>query len=92
MRLDRQWEEKIDWINAQIIGLRSITEPRLDKAKATFELLQRAPELYMRQTGGERARLLKELLSNCIMKGETLVPIYNKPFDAVAVGVQTGDW
>ena len=92
LRLDQQWEEKIDWIDGQIICLRAITDPQLDKAKATFELLKRAPELYIRQTDGERACLLKELLSNCIMKGETLVPIYNKPFDAVAVGVQTGDW
>ena len=92
LRLDGDWESKMARIDSQIELFSAITEPQLDKARDTFELLQRAPELYYRQNSAERARLLKSLLSNCLVSGDKLVPIYNKPFDAVAVGVQTGDW
>ena len=67
-------------------------EPAVDEAQATFELLKRAPILYMKQTDEEKARLLKTLLSSCWMRGERLEPVYKKPFNLVVHGAETGDW
>ena len=92
LRLDREWEKRIEKINGQIALLGATTEPRLDEARRAFELLQHAPELYLEQSASERAELLHELVSNCEMSGENLVPVYHAPFDAVAIGLQTGDW
>jgi len=60
--------------------------------QATLELLERAPVLYLRQNDEERARLLHTLLLNCRVSGETLDPVYKKPFDLVEVGLKTGNW
>lgn len=92
LKLDRDWEASIDRIEGQLQLLTSIAEPRLDEAHATFELLQRAPDLYVRQNDEERARLLESMVSNCIVSGEKLVPVYKKPFDLVAEGLRSGDW
>jgi len=92
LRLDRDWEARAHEISQQIELLQATTEPQLDKAAETFELLKRAPTLYKQQDPYDQARFLRELVSNCEMKGDILVPVYYKPFDAVAVGLQTGDW
>lgn len=92
LKLDREWEISIARIESQVRELRSIGEPRLDEAHATFELLKRAPVLYMRQDSEERARLLRTLLSNCLISPEKLVPAYKKPFDLVAEGRRSGNW
>ena len=68
------------------------SEPAVDEAQETFELLKRAPILYLEQTHEERARLLKALLSNCILKGGSIEPVYKKPFDLVAEGHVSGNW
>ncbi len=67
-------------------------DPAVDEAREAFNLLQRAPDLYLRQSHEERARLLKTLLSNCILKGGSADPIYRKPFDLVAEGHVSGNW
>ena len=92
LELERQWSRKADRIKGEIDLLESPHEPLLDDVQATFELLERAPILYLRQTHAERARLLKTLLSNCKLKGENIGPVYRKPFDLVAVGVETNEW
>ena len=51
-----------------------------------LELAQAAPWLYLSQTVDEKAKLLRTLLSNCTMKGTTLCPTYNKPFNLIAEG------
>ena len=92
LKLDNDWEASIDKIGAQIQLLTSIAEPRLDEAHATFELLQRAPDLYKQQNDEERARLLESVVSNCAVSGKNLVPVYKKPFALVAEGLRSGDW
>ena len=92
LRLDREWEGAIAKVEDQLELLRSVTEPRLDEANATFELLERAPSLYSRQDPEEQASLLRTLVSNCFVNEENLVPVYKKPFDLVAEGLRYGDW
>ena len=92
LRLDDEWEQQAGRLDDQIALLRATTEPRHDKAVEAFELLKRAPELYLQQNAQQRAELLHELVSNCEIKGDKLDPVYRKPFDAVAEGLRTGDW
>ncbi len=92
LQLERQWSGRAERIEQEIDLLESSYEPLLDDVQATFELLERAPVLYLRQTHEERARLLKTLLSNCKLKGDNIEPVYKKPFDLVAAGVKTKEW
>ena len=66
--------------------------PKRDDLRATHELLERALVLYLKQDDEEKARLLRTLLLNCKIVGEKLDPVYKKPFDLVAIGVETGNW
>jgi len=92
LELERDWSAKANTVKQQIVLWVESQGPAVDEAQATFELLERAPVLYMKQSDEEKARLLKTLLSNCWMKREKPDPIYRKPFDLVAIGLQTGDW
>ena len=82
----------MDAISGEVELLESKQEPLLDDVQATFELLERAPALYLKQKHEERARLLKTLISNCILRGENIEPVYKKPFDLVAIGVKIDEW
>jgi site-specific DNA recombinase len=57
-----------------------------------LELAQSAYSQYVTQNAPEQARLLKILLSNCAFDRGSLIPTYNKPFDLLARGSETGDW
>ncbi|MGD9675563.1 MAG: recombinase family protein, partial [Candidatus Bipolaricaulia bacterium] len=63
-----------------------------DDARAAFELLEHASELYSRQPFDEQARGLRILVSNCRLTGEKIEPNYRKPFDLVAEGLRSGAW
>ena len=90
--MERRWSEREDQLENQIGSFQDAAGPAEDEAIATFKLLQRAPELYQRQSHPERVRLLKTLLSNSILEDGKLDPIYRKPFDLVAEGVSRSIW
>ena len=84
LELESRWGNEAQELSHRIAVLGQETEPAVDEAYETFELLKRAPSLYLQQNHEERARLLKTLLSNCIIKSESVEPVYNKPFDPVS--------
>ena len=90
--LERSWSQEADGLRGQTELLTASGSPRRDDLRATLELLERAPVLYVKQDDDERARLLRTLLLNCKIVGEKLDPVYKKPFDLVAIGVETGNW
>ena len=92
MQLERKWTHRTDALEADLESVIEAPEPFLDDVQAAFELLERASSMYLMQSHEERARLLRVLVSNCSLKGENLDPVYKKPFGAVAIGVQTGEW
>lgn len=92
LEMEQRWTDQEESLMNQIAALSVKKGPADDEAEATFKLLQRAPELYKRQSHAERARLLKVLLSNSILMGGKIEPIYRKPFDLVAEGVHSGNW
>ena len=90
--LDRQWEKQAEVIEQQLASLEEPKETLRDDVRGAFELLQRAPELYLQKNHDEKAELLRLLVFNCKLRGETVEPIYRKPFEGVAVGRKTGNW
>ena len=88
---DRQ-SRRLDLVRREREELEAYREPSLDNIRTTFELLEHAPELYMRQSHQERARVLGTLVSNCSVTAENVVPVYREPFDAVAEGLRSGEW
>jgi len=92
LEMEQRWTDQEESLVSQISALRLEEGPAEDEAEATFKLLQCAPELYKRQSHAERARLLKVLLSNSILMGGKIEPVYKKPFDLVAEGVHSGNW
>lgn len=57
-----------------------------------LELASRAHILYSKQPAEQKNRLLKALLSNCTLESGTVRPVYRKPFDLFAQGVEKGNW
>ena len=89
---DRKWATELFQIKCEMETVAATPQPSMDDVQATLELLQRAPELYLRQNDQERARLLRVLVWNCMWKGGKVVPIYRRPFDLVAKGLASADW
>ncbi len=64
----------------------------LEDGVRILELANKAYSQYVRQNTHEKARLLKILLSNCLLKDGSPCPTYRKPFDLIAETVKTKDW
>ena len=85
-------DEEIAVVTSQIDELRSTEDPRFESITELFELMKRAPALYMKQDDEERARMLRVVTSNCEVTAESIVPTYRKPFSGIAEGLETGEW
>lgn len=91
--MDGAWVSQADEIAKTIAELEAVLlTSGADDARAAFELLEQASELYSRQPFEEQARGLKILVSNCKLTGEKVDPNYRKPFDLVAEGLHSGTW
>ncbi len=87
------WQSTYDrWVDEQNDVMDRINE--LSKANRNYyeqgveflELAQAAYPLYISKSIEEKARLLRIVLSNCSIKGVSLYPAYNKPFNLIAEG------
>ncbi|MDD5646587.1 MAG: hypothetical protein PHW86_05410, partial [Candidatus Bipolaricaulis sp.] len=92
LEMDRKWATEIFQVKCEMETLAVTAEPSVDDVQATLELLQRAPELYLRQNDQQRARLLRALVWNCQWEDGKVVPIYRRPFDLVAKGLTSANW
>ncbi len=92
LEMDQKWSWEEIQVRHEIATLADDRGPSLDDVQATLELVRRAPELYLRQNDQQRARLLKVLVWNCKLTGESIEPIYRTPFDVVAEGRHSNNW
>jgi len=92
LSVDIKLANRRELVREEILHLSSQKETSADNVRQTLELLERAPELYLRQNHGERARLLHTVTSNCVLTADSIVPIYRKPFAAVAEGKRSENW
>ena len=57
-----------------------------------LELANKAYFLYLRQNPTEQGKLLRIVLSNCLVDSVSLYPTYRKPFDLILGAAKTGEW
>jgi site-specific DNA recombinase len=61
-------------------------------ASRILELANKAYFLYFEQTPAERAKLLKMVVSNCLIDATSLYPTYRKPFSLILERAKTKEW
>ena len=77
--IDRRLGQQQELVAAEITRL-SKPQPSLDGLSATLELLHRLPEAYYSASHEKRARMLRCVLSNCIIDAENIKPVYLPAF------------
>ena len=92
VRRSNEWQEELAGVRARLRDLENATFESFAQAGQIWRLCQRAPELFVKQTPAEQARLIQLIDSNSEWDGVTLRPTYRKPFDLLAEGldVRTG--
>jgi len=80
------WEKELAEINYQLQSPEDLTESKYDFARQAIELAQQADRLYVSAEPTQKRKLLKSVLSNCVLKDGTLYPAYKKPFDILSKG------
>jgi hypothetical protein len=81
LRRFNEWQEELATARAAIRDLENATFDSFKTADKLLALCRRAPELFVRQTYDEQARLVRFVESNSRWDGVTLTAAYNKPFD-----------
>ena len=92
MRRSRAWEADLASVGQEVERHQQASHNYSATGSKILELCQRAYSLYSQQKPVEQRRLLKTLLSNCTFERGSLTPTYNKPFDLLTQGNETGNW
>lgn len=87
-RESKEWQGELDETNQRLAACDSATGNYDETGTRILELANTAYGLYLEQTTEEKAKLLRELLSNLTFTRETLCPTYNKPFDILTAGAR----
>jgi site-specific DNA recombinase len=88
----RLWEADQSRIMTQIHAHQVADHRYYDSGVKLLELASKAHKLYQKQLPSEKNKFLRILLSNCTLQGGTLRPVYKKPFDILARGMETSKW
>jgi len=87
-----EWQADQDRILDQIRVHQRADRRYYEDGFKLLELASRAYDLYAKQPAEQKNRFLKVLLSNCTLESGTVRPVYRKPFDLFAQGVEKGNW
>jgi len=88
----QRWEMEQDRLIQQIQGHQSADRKYYEDGFKLLELAAKAHQLYKTQPPEQKNKLLKILPSNCTLQDGTLRPVYKKPFDILARGVESRHW
>lgn len=95
-KMHDRWVAELNSVARRIQLLETANRNYYEQGVSFLELAQGAYSLYLSQSVEEKAKLLRLILSNCILKGETLCPTYNKPFNLIVKSarknLKLGDW
>lgn len=81
-RKSTEWQEEAQ----QIIAQRTPPVPQTDRTmdlSRISELANKAYSLYVNQSPAEKGKLLRIVLSNCLVDAVGIYPTYRKPFDLI---------
>lgn len=88
------WQSKHNEWTTQLVKIKSILNSHdethdkfIKEGVGIIELACKAYDKYLEQSGEEKAKLLKILLSNCWLKDGKIDYTYKKPFDILAKGI-----
>jgi site-specific DNA recombinase len=88
----QQWEIDQNRLVQQLQSHQRADRKYYEDGFKLLELASRAHKLYAKQPPEEKNKFLRILLSNCTLEGGTLRPIYKKPFDILARGIESRKW
>ncbi len=91
-RRSQEWQREEQQILLAIRGLEDSEPDRALTATRILELANKAYFLYLRQNPVEKGKLLKIVLSNCLIDNVSIYPTYRKPFDLILNAAKTGEW
>lgn len=91
MDFSARWRGEQDSISARTERLKDANRDYIDQSIEVLELSEMTHSLYLQSNGTDKRKLLGMVLSNWQFDGATLSPIYRKPFDNIAEGVQSGN-
>ncbi len=92
LRKSAEWQQEEQQI---MLAMQALEEAKPDRALdgvRILELANKAYFLYVRQNHAERAKLLKIVLSNCLVDSASLYPTYRKPFDLIFGRAKKQEW
>jgi site-specific DNA recombinase len=87
------WQMEEDRLKMAVEAFRhGETSDRVLDAQRIFELANTAHSLYISQNSTEKVKLLKMLVSNCVVGNVSVSPTYRKPFDAIFKRAKSEEW
>ena len=87
-RKSAEWNDEMSNIQAEIERHQNASMDYVATGVQILELAKKAYDLYLAQNNFERRKLLNILLLNCTFYRGILCPVYRKPFDILAKGLQ----
>ena len=92
LRKTNEWNLEEQQVLLAIQGLEEVKPDRMLDGVRILELANKAYFLYLRQNPTEQGKLLRIVLSNCLVDAASLYPTYRKPFDLILGAAKTGEW
>ncbi len=84
-----RWTEEQNLVSVRMAELSQANRNYYEQGVRFLELAQTASDQYLEQPAEEQAKLLRLLLSNCTIKGVSLCPTYNEPFNLLVEGLDS---
>ncbi len=78
-----------------LLALKALDEAKPDRILDGLRILEVANKayfLYLKQDPTEKAKLLRMVLSNCLLDSASVYPTYRKPFDLILGAAKTREW
>jgi len=87
--LYRDYQTDLHALEYRLQHLPEVMSQSFDMAQRTIELSHQAGPLYLKVNPSQKRRLLKAVLSNSLLNGATVYPVYRKHFQVLVDGVQS---
>ena len=82
-----QWTLELDKLQTLVTAHDKANKSYIENGIQILNIASEAYELYISQSGNEKIKLLKIILSNFLLTGENISYEYKKPFDILAEGL-----
>jgi hypothetical protein len=91
MKKAKEGQNRIETATAALERLNKASEEQMALGLSILEFVTDAHSVFVQMNVLEQAKMLRIVLSNCYLKDEKLVPVFNKPFDALVKNGQNNE-